>query len=218
MCKKIFFNEMKTKRGYAEMKLLLRRTNIGYSSSADYGVVLIEISIMSYLRNPDQTLNDILKFVEESCPMPIGEGETAFQMMKETLQNVCMNTTDNYKELEEDEIVMNYIRSAVANIRMDIYLQLKRVEEELNVSVEDKENLIAVCQRKLLNQKDTFKEILNYVSGRKNYPDIEILIKSIIQYLNLSEEEKENLLEEQKLEFLEKLVDDILKEKDRLIF
>ncbi len=217
MCKKNFFNEMKTKRGYAEMKLLLRRTNIGYSSSADYGVVLIEIAIMSYLRNPEQTLNDILKFVEESCPMPIGAGETAFQMMKETLQNVCMNT-DNYKELEEDKIVMNYIRSAVANIRIDILLQLKMVEEELNVSVEDKDNLIAVCQRKLLNQKDTIKEILNYVSGGKKYPDIEILIKSIIKYLNLSEEEKENLLEEQKLELLEKLLDYILKEKDMLVF
>lgn len=217
MCKKNFFNEMKTKRGYAEMKLLLRRTNIGYSSSADYGVVLLEIAIMSYLTNPEQTLKDILEFVEENCPMPIGDGDTAFQMMKETLQNVCINT-DNCKKLEKDEIVMKYIRSAVANIRIDIFLQLKIAEEELNVSVEDKDNLIAVCQRKLLNPKDTIKEILNYVSGGKKYPDIEILIESIIKYLNLSEEEKENLLEEQKIELIEKLVDSILKEKDTLVF
>ena len=216
MCKKNFFSEMKAKRGYAEMKLLLRRTNIGYSSSADYGVVLLEIAIMSYLTNPEQTLKDILEFVEENCPMPIGVRDTAFQMMKETLQNVC---TDNYKELEEeDKIVRNYIRNAVANIRIDILLQLKMAEEELDVSVEDKENLIAVCQRKLLNPKDTIKEILNYVSGGKKYPDIEILIESIIKYLNLSEEEKEKLLEEQKIELIEKLVDSILKEKDTLVF
>lgn len=217
MCKKNFFNEMKTKRGYAEMKLLLRRTNIGYSSSADYGVVLLEIAIMRYLTNPEQTLKDILEFVEKSCPMPIRNGDTAFQIMKETLQNVCINT-DNYKDFEKDEIVMNYIRSAVANIRIDIFLQLKMAEEELNVSVEDKDNLIAVCQRKLLKPEDTIKEILNYVSGVKKYQDIEILIESIIKYLNLSEEEKENLLEEQKLKLLEKLVDSILKEKDTLVF
>ena len=51
------FMEMKKRRGYAEMRLLLRRTNVNFSS---YGEPLLEIAIMSYLKDGNQSLEDLM--------------------------------------------------------------------------------------------------------------------------------------------------------------
>ena len=72
MCKKgNFLMEMKDRRGYAEMRLLLRRANANFSCM---GEQLLEIAIMSYLENPALTEKELMQIAEENAPMQLANG------------------------------------------------------------------------------------------------------------------------------------------------
>lgn len=206
------FMEMKKRRGYAEMRLLLRRTNVNFSS---YGEPLLEIAIMSYLKDGNQSLEDLMKNAEENSPMSIPEGETAFDLIKDALQNVY--TRHSFK-VESDEVVAIYISSIVADIRIEALLKMMEAEKGLDVSIEDRENVISVCKRCIFKPKDTSKEILNHVAGRRGYNDIEGLLESFIKYLDIPEEQKEQFSEMDKLHEFNNFVKKVLREKDNMNF
>ena len=106
--------EMKKRRGYAEMRLLLRRTNVNFSS---YGEPLLEIAIMSYLKDENQSLEDLMKNAEENSPMSIPEGETAFDLIKDALQNAY--TRHSFKVESEMFILSSWVLLAVKNKELE---------------------------------------------------------------------------------------------------
>lgn len=209
MCKKNFFMEMKKRRGYSEMRLLLRRSNVNFSC---LGEQLLEIAIMSYLHNPNQEKEELFKTVEDNSPMPISDGETAFTLMKEALENVH---THKSEKVTNDEVVMIFISSIAEEIRISKAIEMKEVEEELNITAEERDLLISVCKRRFLKSHDTFKEVLNHVAGRNGYDDIKPMLKKLMKCMNLNTEVS---TEESILKLTEVVDDALLIEKDDLIF
>lgn len=209
MCKQNFFMEMKQRRGYAEMRLLLRRSNVNFSCM---GEQLLEIAIMSYLQNPNQEKKELFKTVEENSPMPISDGETAFELMKEALQNLY---TRKSEKVASDKVVMTFISSIAEEIRITKVLELKEVEEGLEITSEEKEILISVCKRRFFKPNDTFKEVLNHVAGRNGYDDIEPMLRKLLKCVNLNTEEDTEIAI---LGLVEVVVENLLVKKDDLIF
>ncbi len=209
MCKKKFLMEMKDRRGYAEMRLLLRRSNVNFSSM---GEQLLEIAIMSYLQNPNQEKEELFKTVGENSPMPISEGETAFDLMKDALQNLY---TRKSEKVASDKVVMTFISSIAEEIRITKVLEVKEVEEGLEITAEEREILISVCKRRFFKPKDTFKEVLNHVAGRNGYDDIEPMLRKLLRCVNLNTEEDTEIAI---LDLAEVVDENLLVEKDNLIF
>ncbi len=209
MCKGKFFMGMKRRRGYAEMRLLLRRSNVNFSCM---GEQLLEIAIMSYLQNPNQEKEELFKTVDENSPMPISDGETAFTLMKEALQNVH---THKSEKVTNDEVVMVFVSSIAEEVRISKALEMKEAEEGLNITAEERDLLISVCKRRYFKPDDTFKEVLNHVAGRNGYDDIEPMLRKLLKCVNLNTD----VNTEKAITNLAEVVDEnLLVEKDKLIF
>ncbi len=208
MCKGKFFMEMKRRRGYREMMLLLRRSNVNFSCM---GEQLLEIAIMSYLQNPNQEKEELLKTVEKNSPMPISEG-AAFDLMKDALQNLY---TRKSEKVASDKVVMTFISSIAEEIRIAKALEMKEAEEELEITLEEREILIALGKRRFFKPNDTFKELLNHVAGRNGYEDIEPMLRKLLKCVNLNTEEDTEIAI---LNLAEVVVENLLAKKDDLIF
>lgn len=208
MCKGKFFMEMKRRRGYREMMLLLRRSNVNFSCM---GEQLLEIAIMSYLQNPNQEKEELLKTVEKNSPMPISE-EAAFDLMKDALQNLY---TRKSEKVASDKVVMTFISSIAEEIRIAKALEMKEAEEELEITPEEREILIALGKRRFFKPNDTFKELLNHVAGRNGYDDIEPMLRKLLKCVNLNTEEDTEIAI---LNLAEVVVENLLAKKDDLIF
>ena len=209
MFKKKFLMEMKDRRGYAEMRLLLRRSNVNFSSM---GEQLLEIAIMSYLQNPNQEKEELFKTVGENSPMPISVGVTSFDLMKVALHNLY---TRKSEKVASDKVVMTFISSIAEEIRITKVLEVKEVEEGLEITAEEREILISVCKRRFFKPKDTFKEVLNHVAGRNGYDDIEPMLRKLLRCVNLNTEEDTEIAI---LDLAEVVDENLLVEKDNLIF
>ena len=207
MCKGKFFMEMKRRRGYREMMLLLRRSNVNFSCM---GEQLLEIAIMSYLQNPNQEKEELLKTVEKNSPMPISEG-AAFDLMKDALQNLY---TRKSEKVASDKVVMTFISSIAEEIRIAKALEMKEAEEELKITPEEREILIALGKRRFFKPNDTFKELLNHVAGRNGYDDIEPMLRKLLKCVNLNTEEDTEIAI---LNLAEVVVENLLAKKDDFI-
>lgn len=176
------------------------------------GEQLLEIAIMSYLQNPNQEKEELFKTVGENSPMPISEGETAFDLMKDALQNLY---TRKSEKVASDKVVMTFISSIAEEIRITKVLEVKEVEEGLEITAEEREILISVCKRRFFKPKDTFKEVLNHVAGRNGYDDIEPMLRKLLRCVNLNTEEDTEIAI---LDLAEVVDENLLVEKDNLIF
>ena len=124
MCKKEnLLMEMKDRRGYADMRLLLRRSNVNFSSM---GEPLLEIAVMSYLKNPALTEEELMQIAEDNAPMQIANGVPVYEVIEESLQNVH---THKSKKLEKEGMVMLFISSIANEIRINAMLEIKEAEK-----------------------------------------------------------------------------------------
>ncbi len=208
MCKKNLLMEMKQRRGYAEMRLLLRRTNVNFSCM---GEQLLEVAIMSYLENPALTEEGLMQIAEENSPMQIPNGVPVYGLMADSLQSVY---TRKSKKLEKEGIVMCYISSIANEIRINATLEIKEAEEGIDATIEERELMTAVCKRRIFKPKDTFKEVLNHTAGRNEYEDINSMLGKLTKYLKVSEK----ISIKTAINKLSDFVDEVLKEKDNLVF
>lgn len=208
MCKKNFFMEMKQRRGYAEMRLLLRRSNVTFNCM---GEPLLEIAIMSYLENPTLTEKQLMRIVEDNAPMQIAIGLPVYGLIADSLQNVY---THKSKKLEKEGVVMFYISSIANEVRINAMLETKEAEDEFLASVDERDLMTAVCKRRLFKPDDKFKEILNHVAGRYGYDDIDVMIRNLKRYLKIDEK----ISIKTSITKISDFVDEILKEKDNLVF
>ena len=200
--------EMKDRRGYKEMQPLLRRSNVNFSCM---GEQLLEIAIMSYLQKPNQEKEQLLKTVEENTPMPISGGDTAFDLMKEALQNLY---TRKSEKVANDEVVMTFISNIAEEIRISEVLKQWEAENEINISVEDKEIFVSICKRRLFKPQDKFEEILRHVAKRNGVKNIDTMVTKLTKYKKF---DKEVTIKEliKKVEILTKMV---LRARNKLIF
>lgn len=208
MCKKNFLMEMKQRRGYAEMRLLLRRTNVNFSCM---GEQLLEVAIMSYLENPALTEEGLMQIAEENSPMQIPNGVTVYGLMADAIHNVH---TRKSKKLDKEGAVMFYISSIANEIRINAMLETKEAEEGINVTTEERELMTAVCKRHMIKHKDTFKEVLNHTAGRNGYEDIDSMLGKLMKYLKVDDK----ITIKAAINKLSDFVDEVLKEKDNLVF
>ena len=208
MCKKNFFMEMKQRRGYAEMRLLLRRSNVTFNCM---GEPLLEIAIMSYLENPTLTEKQLMRIVEDNAPMQIAIGLPVYGLIADSLQNVY---THKSKKLEKEGVVMFYISSIANEVRINAMLETKEAEDEFLASVDERDLMTAVCKRRLFKPDDKFKEILNHVAGRYRYDDIDVMIRNLKRYLKIDEK----ISIKTSITKISEFVDEILKDKDNLVF
>lgn len=200
---KNFRREMEKMKGISEMRILLRRSNVENS----YGKKLLEIAIMSYLKKPSQTEEDLLKVVVKNAPMPIKGKEKerlkkACALMQEALQTL---NTKKIEKLQDKEVVFETIRSVATEVRIGEALKYYEVEGELTLSSEAREWLTMLCKRRYYKPADTFNEVLNYVSGK----------------YDLEAEELQDCLQEtitEESEQLEDFVKKVLVKKDEIDF
>ena len=166
---------------------------------------------MSYLQNPNQEKEELLKIVEENTPMPISEGETAFDLMKEALQNLY---TRKSEKVASDKVVMTFISSIAEEIRISEVLKQWEAENEINISVEDKEIFVSICKRRLFKPQDKFEEILRHVAKRNGVKNIDTMVTKLTKYKKFK---KEVTIEEliRKVEILTKMV---LRARNNLTF
>lgn len=208
MCKKNFLMEMKQRRGYAEMRLLLRRTNVNFSCM---GEQLLEVAIMSYLENPALTENELMQIAEENAPMQIANGVPVYGLIADSIQNVY---THKSKKLDEEGAVMLYISSIANEIRINAMLETIEAEQGIDATVEERDLMTAVCKRHMFKPKDTFKEVLNHVAGRSGYEDIDVMLGKLTKYLKVDDK----ITIKAAINKLSDFVDEILAEKDNLVF
>ena len=74
--------------------------------------------------------------------------------------------------------------------------------------------MTAVCKRRIFKPKDTFKEVLNHTAGRNEYEDINSMLGKLTKYLKVSEK----ISIKTAINKLSDFVDEVLKEKDNLVF
>lgn len=209
MCKQNLLMEMKQRRGYAEMRSLLRQTNVNFSCM---GEPLLEIAIMSYLKNPILTEEELMQIAKDNAPMQIANGLPVYGLIADSLQNVY---THKSKKLEDEGVVMFYISSIANEVRINAMLETKEAEEGIDATAEERELMTAVCKRHMLKPKDTFKEVLNHVAGRSGYEDVDIMVNKLKRYLKIDDEKVSTKTAITKIS---KFVDEVLKEKNNLVF
>ena len=209
MCKKEnLLKEMNDRRGYADMRLLLRRSNVNFSSM---GEPLLEIAVMSYLKNPALTEEELMQIAEDNAPMQIANGVPVYEVIEESLQNVH---THKSKKLEKEGMVMLFISSIANEIRINAMLEIKEAEKGITATPEERDLMTAVCKRHMLKPKDTIKEVLNHTAGRNGYEDIDIMIGKLTKYLKIDKK----IAIKTAINRIAEFVNEILKEKDKLIF
>ena len=93
-------------------------------------------------------------------------------------------------------------------------LETKEAEDEFLASVDERDLMTAVCKRRLFKPDDKFKEILNHVAGRYRYDDIDVMIRNLKRYLKIDEK----ISIKTSITKISDFVDEILKEKDNLVF
>ena len=200
--------EMKDRRGYAEMRLLLRRTNVDFNCM---GEPLLEIVVMSYLKDPTLKEEELMRIAKDNAPMQIAIGLSVYGIIADSLQNVY---THKSQKLEKNDIVMFYISSIANEIRINAMLETKEAEKGIDATAEDRDLMTAVCKRHMLKPKDTFKEVLNHVAGRSGYDDIDVMVRKLKKYLKINAEISTRTATTK----LSKFAEEVLKEKDKLIF
>ena len=208
MCKKNFLMEMKQRRGYAEMRLLLRRTNVNFSCM---GEQLLEVAIMSYLENPNLTENELMQIAEENSPMQIPNGVPVYGLMADSIQSVY---TRKSKKLDKEGAVMFYISSIANEIRINAILEIKEAEKGISATPEETDLMTAVCKRRMLKPKDTFKEVLNHTAGRNGYDDVDLMIGKLARYLKFDGK----ITIKTAINKISDFVNEILAEKNDLVF
>lgn len=208
MCRVNFLKEMKQRRGYAEMRMLFRRSNVNFSCK---GEQFLEIAVMSYLENPALTQKELMLIAEENAPMQFANGISMYSLMLESLQNVY---THKSRKLDDEGAVMLYISSIANEIRINAMLEMKESEEGIDPSVEERDVMTSICKRRMLKPKDTFKEVLNHVAGRSEFEDIEDMLGKLTKYVKISEK----ITLESAIANMADFVDEVLKEKDSLVF
>ena len=173
------------------------------------GEQLLEIAIMSYLQNPNQEEEELFTIVKENTPMPIPEGETAFDLMKDALQNLY---TRKSEKVARDKVVMTFISSIAEEIRIIEVLKQWEAENE-SISVEDKEIFVSVCKRRLFKPHDKFEDVLNHVAQRNGYK-MDTIVTKLTKYKMFNKEVTTKELI-RKVEILTKMV---LRARNKLIF
>ncbi len=208
MCKKNLIMEMKQRRGYAEMRLLFRRTNVNFNC---VGESLLEIAVMSYLKDPTLNEEELIQIAKDNAPMQIPIGVSVYGAIADSLQNVY---THKSQKLEKENLVMFYISSIANEIRIDAMLETKEAEEGIDATVEERDLMTAVCKRHMHKPEDTFKEVLNHVAGKNGYEDIDVMIRKLRKYLKINTEVNMTIA----ITELSDFADVILEEKDKLVF
>lgn len=208
MCKKNLLMEMKDRRGYAEMRLLLRRTNVNFNCM---GEPLLEIVVMSYLKDPTLNEEELMRIAKDNAPMQFTNAVSVYSLMSEALQNVY---THKSRKLDKEGAVLFYISSIANEIRINAMLATKEAEEGIDATAEDRDLMTTVCKRHMLKPNDTFKEVLNHVAGRSGYDDIDVMVRKLKKYLKIDDDISTKTATTK----LCKFADEVLEEKDKLIF
>ena len=143
--------------------------------------------------------------------MQIPNGVPVYGLMSDSLQSVY---TRKSKKLEKEGVVMFYISSIANEIRINAMLETKEAEEGINVTTEERELMTAVCKRHMIKPKDTFKEVLNHTVGRNGYEDIDSMLGKLMKYLKVDDK----ITIKAAINKLSDFVDEVLKEKDNLVF
>ena len=118
------------------------------------------------------------------------------------------------RQLEKEGMVMLFISSIANEIRINAMLEIKEAEKGITATPEERDLMTAVCKRHMLKPKDTIKEVLNHTAGRNGYEDIDIMIGKLTKYLKIDKK----IAIKTAINRIAEFVNEILKEKDKLIF
>ena len=87
-------------------------------------------------------------------------------------------------------------------------------DAEPDATPEETDLMTAVCKRRMLKPKDTFKEVLNHTAGRNGYDDVDLMIGKLARYLKFDGK----ITIKTAINKISDFVDEILAEKDNLVF
>lgn len=181
MCKENV-REMKTRESYNEVVCLMRRANVIPMS---IGSELLEIAIMSYLENPDLTLDSLVGIATENSPMPISDFE-CFEKMKEALLNLY---TKHWQKTDDNNVVWKFIKNVSAEVRIRKLLKMKEARGEVfSLDEEAINSYIVITIRKMMKPNDSFENILIHTAGRLGYEELEDIVIALSEII---EPEKE---------------------------
>lgn len=210
--------EMKSRESYNEVVCLMRRANVIPMSM---GSELLEIAIMSYLKNPDLTLNNLVEIATQNSPMPITDFE-CFEEMKEALLNLY---TKHWQKTDDNNVVWKFIQNVSAEVRIRKILKIKEEKGEIYSLDEEAMNSYSVITiRKIMKPDDSFKNILLHTAGRLGYEELEDFVIALSEVIEPEEKIQEwveelyllkkcpsqrNQILEQKIASLERFVEEI---------
>lgn len=223
-----FFRELKNKKGYDEVRYLMRVSNVPNNK---IGYELLEIAIMSYLHNPNLHLEELVNIALTNSPMTLMNEQECFEEMKEALQRLH---TKHSEKLEDDNAVFKFIRNIASEVRIHELIQQRIISKDLKaVGQEIETTFCKVALRRIMKPNATFMEVLNHIARRCNYKAVEDLVIDLYKIVKNSDYEEElrkydenGIMKEKRrkkiskelLGDVEELVMIFVREKDNIVF
>ena len=181
--------ELKMKKGYGEVMYLMRIANVPEDT---IGYKLLQISIMSYLQNPNLHKKQLVQIAFANSPMILLNEKICFRLMKDALQNLY---TKHLEKLDDDNVVFKFIFNVASEVRLRELIKIRVEEEKLTgVNKHISSVFCRVCIRRIMNPNDTFMEVLNHCAGRCAYDDVDDLIIDLYKVVKNNDIETKILL------------------------
>lgn len=158
---KKFREQMKNNRGYGDMIVLTKFSNLDDS----LGGTLVQIAIMAYLHDPTLTMEDLIEIACQNSPMSISKDD-AEEAMRDSLINIY---THDCKKLLKQGVLETYIKNIASEVRISEMLRVKSELEGLKLDNFIIEKISRVTIRVMMKPETTFEEALRHVAWREGY-------------------------------------------------
>ena len=160
---KRFREQMKNNRGYGDMIVLTKFSNLVNS----LGGTLVQIAIMAYLHDPSLEMEDLVEIAYQNSPMSITKDD-AEEAMKDALINIL---THDSEKLLDDGVLKIYIRNIASEVRISEMLRVKSELEGLELDNSLIGKISRVTIRCMMKSDETFEQALRHVAWREGYDD-----------------------------------------------
>lgn len=167
------YREMVLNKGYSEVEYLLRIHNVDQQNS---GFKALVSAIMAYLQDSNLELEQLLEIGFQNSVERVPNKKICFLQMKECVQDVY---TFESKEVEDDDIVIKFIKRISAEIRMRDSIRMRLLSSDVKLGEKQISEIIKIAIRRLMKPEDTFGEILNHVAGVEGFIEVQDLIFDI---------------------------------------
>ncbi len=170
--------ELKMRRGYADVVYFFKTANVRRDV---IGCEFLEIATMYYLKDPSLEPEEILKFVAENATRGHFDEKDCLNEMKKAIETIHVS---NFRKLDKDNAVFDFIENAATEIRLRSLLEIRRWGENLTAITEKTMTVFCtVTIQRIAEPKVSFQNLLRCLANecQSEYDELVLELYKVVR-------------------------------------